>query len=251
LATVWRKDIVSLANDFLDLHKFKDFGPMGQQFTAVDNINGIASAVSVTEDVIHRAAETGANLLVVHHGLMWNTEPKTVDQRMKARIQALNDHNMTLLAYHLALDIHPLIGNNINAVRDLGVENPVPFADIGWGGELSEKMYRFDLIKKLEELYPDVMAHRYFLEGVYPIRKVCAITGSGGSFIHQAKKAGYDLIITGEAEEPSQALAKELVMHFVAAGHYQTEKSGVQKLGEYLGLAFNLPHSFIDDDNPV
>jgi dinuclear metal center YbgI/SA1388 family protein len=222
---------------------------MGQQFVAQDSIRGIATAVSVTEEVITKAGATGSNLLIVHHGLMWNTEPRTLDERQKGRVRALNQNNITLLAYHLALDVHPLIGNNAQAIRQLGAQNLVPFAELGWGGEIEDKMYRYHLDKKLEEMYPKGTIN--FLSGTYPIKKVCAITGSGGSFIHQAKKEGYDLLLTGEAEEPSKALAAELGIHFVAAGHYETEKAGVIALGEYIGETFDLPCVFIQDDNPI
>lgn len=249
MSQVKRTDVVEFANNFLGLHKYKDYGPMGLQFSAHHLVSGIASAVSITKEVIEKADEAGCNTLVVHHGLFWNTEPRTVDERMKDRIRALNDKNMSVLAYHLALDAHPEIGNNINVVRGLGVKNPVPFAEIGWGGEI-EDIY-LNPYEAITKMYPGKPVHFFGTKQGGGIKKVCAITGAGGNFIYQAKQEGYDLFLTGEAEEPSKALAEELGIHFVAAGHYETEKSGVQALGQYLANTFDVPYAFIEDENPV
>lgn len=244
-----RNELASVAGKFLDLHKFVDYGPMGMQNQGGEEVKGISAAVSVTKDVIEKAALNGSNVLVVHHGLYWNTEPREVDKRLQGRIDALKEHDMTLLSYHLALDAHPEIGNNVLAVKGMGAKNFVPFADIGFGGDISlnEGM---NVLENIAEMYPGGKVH-YFAYGPWPIRKVCAITGGGGNFIHEAVKEGYDLFLTGEAEEPSAALAAELGIHFIAAGHYQTEKAGVNKLGEYLAAVAKVPYRFILDDNPI
>ena len=53
---------------------------------------------------------------------------------MKGRLQALFDADITLAAYHLALDAHPEIGNNALLARELGVEVEEQFDGIGVGG---------------------------------------------------------------------------------------------------------------------
>ena len=62
---------------------------------------------------------------------------------------------------------------------------------------------------------------------------------------------GYDLFLTGEPEEPSLHTARELGIHFVAAGHYATERFGVQALAERLAERFGLDWEFVDLPNPV
>jgi dinuclear metal center YbgI/SA1388 family protein len=245
-----RTELAGLASSFLNLHKFFDYGPMGLQHIGDDEIKGVASAVSVTRNVIEKAADAGANLLVVHHGLYWNTEPREVDARLQGRIELLDKYGMTLLAYHLALDAHPIIGNNILALKGMGAVDHKPFQEIGWGGRIKDYAAGMDVLEKIADMYPtkDV---KYFAYGPWPIKKVCVITGGGGNYIHDAVKEGYDLFLTGEAEEPSAALAAELGIHFIAAGHYQTEKAGVDKLGSYLASAAKVPYRFILEDNPV
>ena len=57
--------------------------------------------------------------------------------------------------------------------------------------------------------------------------------------------------ISGEISEQTTHLARELGVHFFAAGHHATERYGVQALGSHLAKEFALEHQFIDIDNPV
>lgn len=236
-----RDEIVTYANDLLDLHTFKDYGPMGLQFKGKEDIEKIACGVSMSLDLIKAAIDWDAQMLVVHHGLFWNNEPRELDKRMIGRLNWLKEANINVLAYHLALDAHPVLGNNVLALA--GFEGQLrKFADIGWGKKLNRPFKR----TYLEEL--DCVK---YLCGPTQIRKVASIVGGAPFYIHEAVREGYDLFITGEAAEPSQALAKELGINFVAYGHYNSEKSGVQALTDKLGLEFNVKTKFLDIPNAV
>jgi dinuclear metal center YbgI/SA1388 family protein len=218
------------------------------QFVGKEDVRKIASAVSVSTETIGKAAYYDAQMLITHHGLFWNTEPRAFDKRQQTRILWLEALRMSLLGYHLALDAHPMIGNNILAVRNMGgTKNVVPFTDLGWGAEVEDPQ----MVMPLIEMAYDRDNIKWFKGGPPKINKVCAITGSGGHYIHAAAKEGYDLFLTGEAEEPSKALAKELGIHFVAAGHYQTEKAGIQALGDLIAKEFGIKHEFVEVNNPV
>ena len=75
-----------------------------------------------------RAAAAGAQLVIVHHGLLWDNEPRVIDARVRRRLQALFEADINLAGYHLALDAHPEVGNNALLARELGVEVDGPFA---------------------------------------------------------------------------------------------------------------------------
>ena len=245
-----RDDIVSYCNDVLDLHAFRDYGPMGLQFTGKDEVTKIGTAVSINQEVIDKAAQNKVDLLLVHHGLFWNNEPRYLDERMKRRLSSLEFHNISVLAYHLALDAHPDIGNNIAALSEFDGQVR-KFGDIGWGKKLTRPYRKADL---------STIQFDHALNGertiLYPygptqIRKVAAVVGGAPFYIHDAVREGYDLFITGEAAEPSMALAKELGINFLALGHYNSEKSGVQILGWQTAMQFGLTHEFLDVPNPV
>ena len=90
-----------------------------------------------------------------------------------------------------------------------------------------------------------------FAHGPAAIRRVAVVTGGGGRSLGDAAAEGYDLFLTGEPEEPSLHTARELGIHFVAAGHYATERLGVQALAAHLADKFELEWEFVELPNPV
>jgi dinuclear metal center YbgI/SA1388 family protein len=244
-----RDDIISFCNKTLDLHSYPDYGPMGAQFLGAEEVTTVACAVSVSAAVIKEAADLGAQMLIVHHGMFWNNESRLIDKRHEQRLQALNDNKITLLSYHLALDAHPTLGNNILAANLLGVTEPEDFGEIGFGGSIP--------------LAPDVytIRHKVALEynttptlyqyGSREIKRACAITGGAAHYIQQAYDEGYDLFFTGEADEQSIYLAADLGINFMAAGHDKTERAGVKALTKVVADKFNLKTAFLRVENPV
>lgn len=242
-------DIVAFSNELVGLHEFKDYGPMGLQFRGKPTVSSIACGVSVSEELIEKTIEINADMLIVHHGLFWNNEPRYVDQRMAKRLALLEVNGISLLAYHLCLDAHSIWGNNIQALQDFNGEIR-KFGDIGWGKKLNRPWKR----KLLEDGYwPRSWPRPKFsyLDGPTQIRKVASVVGGAPFYIHDAVREGYDLFVTGEAAEPTQALAKELGINFVALGHYDSEKSGVQELTKRIAARPKIPYQFLDVPNSV
>jgi dinuclear metal center YbgI/SA1388 family protein len=244
-----RDEIVAFADGLLQVEKWPEFGPAGLQVVGADEVTRIACGVSASLELIERAAETGAELLVVHHGLFWRTEPLVVDKRLRGRLAALFRADMSLLAYHLALDAHPEVGNNVQLARRLEIEPDRPFADVGVGGSLSPPIALTELVGRVS----DVVEHDplVFAEGPAVVTHVAVITGAGGYELIRAAREGYDCLVTGEPEEPSLQAARELGVSLIAAGHDATERLGVQALSERIGAAFDLPWEFVPVENPV
>jgi len=44
---------------------------------------------------------------------------------------------------------------------------------------------------------------------------------------------------------------RNLRIHFLAAGHYNSERLGIRALGEHVAARFGVEHRFIDVPNPV
>jgi dinuclear metal center YbgI/SA1388 family protein len=244
-----RDAILAYADELLDVSAFKDYGPMGMQVVGSEEVAKLACGVSASRELFERAAAAGAQLVVVHHGLFWNNEPRIVDARMKGRLQALFDGGLTLAAYHLALDAHPEVGNNALLARALGVTVEGPFAGIGVGGRLDAPVGAAAFAERVRETLgrePLVFPH-----GPERVERVAIVTGGGGRSLVDAAAEGYDLFLTGEPEEPSLHTARELAITFVAAGHYATERLGVQALSERLAARFELEWEFVELPNPV
>jgi len=243
-----RDEIVAYADRLLDVGAFSDYGPQGLQVVGAEEVTTLGCGVSASRELFERAAALGAQLVLVHHGLFWDKEPRVVDARLKGRLKALFDADITLAAYHLPLDAHPEIGNNALLARELGVEVERPF-DVGVGGSLPEPISADDLVARVRERLgcePLVFAY-----GPAEVRRVSIVSGAGASRLPQAAAEGYELFLTGEPAEPAMMTARELGVHFVAAGHYATERLGVQALAERLAERFDLDWHFIELANPV
>ena len=244
-----RDDILAQARELLDLDAYPDYGPMGLQVVGADDVTKIAAGVSSSRELFERARDAGAQLLIVHHGLFWDNDPRVVDRQLKGRLEALFAGDITLAAYHLALDAHPEIGNNALLAGRLGVDSRERVLDWGFGGPLQPPVGLTKLADRLEQATGQ--EPRVFDGGPDQIERVAVITGGAARLFPQIAALGYDAFVTGEPAEPTLHLARELGVHFLAGGHYATETFGVEALAERLADQFGLEWEFLDLPNPV
>jgi dinuclear metal center YbgI/SA1388 family protein len=219
------------------------------QVVGADDVAKLVCGVSSSRELFERAAAAGAQLVLVHHGLFWRNEPLLVDRRLKGRLEALFAGNLTLAAYHLALDAHPEVGNNALLSDRLGARYEGSFAEIGASARLPDPVGIEELTRRLRdatEREPVV-----FAEGPESIERVAVVTGGGGTRLIQAAHEGFDALVTGEPEEPALHAARELGIHFLAGGHYATETFGVKALATRLADEFAIEWEFVDIPNPV
>jgi dinuclear metal center YbgI/SA1388 family protein len=222
---------------------------MGLQVAGAPDVQRIACGVSSSLELFERAAAAGAQMLLVHHGLLWDRDPRVVDDAARRRLKALFDADITLAAYHLALDAHPEVGNNALLARELGIDPAEQFAGIGFGGPLAEPMSIGEFTERVREKLGSEPV--VFAEGPERIERAAVVTGGAARHLADAARDGYDLFLTGEPAEPTLHTARELGIHFVAAGHYATERIGIQALAQRLAERFDLEWEFIDLPNPV
>ena len=102
-------------------------------------IKTVAFAVDAAEETIGKAADAGADLLFVHHGLFWG-KPYPLTGSVYRRFDLLFRRPLALFAVHLPLDLHPTLGNNARLAQTLGLQNILPFGEyhgikIGFKGE--------------------------------------------------------------------------------------------------------------------
>lgn len=242
-----RVSIVEYCNKTLNLSKYPDFGPMGLQVTGDEEVKSITCAVSVNLDIIERAKKAGSNLLIVHHGLFWNNESR-LHAPWKDRLDALDEGGITLLAYHLALDGHKKIGNNILLARNLGLGKLTPWEDIGWSGEYKTSMDTHYFAAKMSD---KLDADPIWFPTDNRISRVAVIAGGAAQYVVNAHRDGFDTFVTGEPSETSYNLAHDLGMNFFAFGHDKTERSGVQALSRLVSKKFNTKWEFLASDNPI
>lgn len=250
-----RDELLAFCDALLAAHSFDDYGPNGLQVPGVAEVSRVATGVSANLALIEAAVGSGAELVLVHHGLLWGSELGPLSAPMAARLRALLTAGASLAAYHLPLDAHPEIGNNALLRELLGLEaDEHPFAEakgapIGAVGRASEPLPVAELARRLRDATgQDPLV---FDSGPDRIERVGVVTGGGSFAIDEAARLGLDALVTGEPSEPAMAEARECGIHFLAGGHHATETFGIRRLGELAADRFGVEHSFIDVPNPV
>ena len=241
------------ADRFLNAARIADYCPNGLQVEGRPQVRRIVSGVTASQALLDAAVEAEADVVLVHHGYFWKGEDARVTGMKRRRLQTLLGHDISLLAYHLPLDLHPEVGNNVQLARQLEitVEGPLDPDNpkvVGLLGSLAEPMTARDFSRRVQEV---LGREPLLVEGTGMVRRIGWCTGGGQGYIDDAIAAGVDLFLTGEASEQTFHSARENGVSFIAAGHHATERYGVQALGDYLARRFAIEHLFIDCPNPV
>ena len=247
-------EIINTVNSWLKPHVFRDYCPNGLQLEGdKKSIKKIACAVTASQYVIEQAISKNADMLIVHHGFFWKGESPVITGSKKKRIASLLASGLYLLAYHLPLDAHPILGNNAQLANKLGLSFTSCVPDrpdsVLCTGFLQEPMTGDAFCQRVEQ----TLARRPLYIGD-PQRKLQTFawcTGGAQSYFSQAIEQGVDAFITGEVSEQNYHQAQESGVCYIAAGHHATERYGVQALAEKLSAEYSLEYFFVDQENPV
>ncbi len=256
MASVPTVDLIAFCDELLEASAYADYGPNGLQVPGPATISTVVTGVSAHAALFEAAAESGADLVLVHHGLFWGSGPAGLDRVTATRLKLLFAHGLALAQYHLPLDGHPQLGNNALLADALGARATVP----GFEHEGQPLGVVADIDR--DGLSPDELARRitratggrvplHLPGGPDLIRRVGIVSGAAADDLEHAADLGCDAFITGEVAERTTALARELSIHCFGAGHHATETFGVRALGDRLAAEFSIDHVWIDIPNPV
>ena len=248
-----RDELVNFTDEYLDSKAIQDISKNGLQIEGKTEIRRVAFGVSASLECMKKAAEGGADMLVVHHGLLWGREMPFTGT-LKKKLEFMFSHGMNLCAWHLPLDMHRECGNNAQLMKMLGAEIQSPFGrfhglDAGYSGVFPVPVPIESIVETLKEKLASLPF--CFSFGPKKIKTLAIVSGGASNMFEQAIGQDLDLYITGEPSEQSQELARETGSNFIAAGHYNTEKLGVQALAEILKDEFGIEAFFVDVPNPI
>lgn len=251
---VKRDDMLSALDKLLQPEKFRDYCPNGLQVEGKEIIQRVVTGVTASQALLDAAVVEQADAIFVHHGYFWKGEDARVRGMKKHRLQTLLAHDINLFGYHLPLDAHPKLGNNICLAQALSLEveggmepgNPL---SVGLTGRLPHAMSAEEFAEFVESRLGREVLH--IGESEDEIETLAWCTGAAQGFIEQAQALGVDAYLSGEISEPTVHVARETGIHYFACGHHATERYGVQAVGDWLAAEFGVEHIFIDIDNPV
>lgn len=275
--------LAKFCDDYLDASSFKDYCPNGLQVDGGRPIQRIITGVTACEALIDAAITADADAIMVHHGYFWKGEPEPITGMKGKRIRKLMQHGISLIAYHLPLDAHPVVGNNAKLAESLGLTitgalyphetHPVGNIAIGKPQSAAELIETISQTLKRKPLH---IASDFSLTGSdtdqslvsslkndktdptlstqtapKQIEHIAICTGGAQDMIEQAAFMNCDAYISGEISERTTHSARELGIDYFACGHHATERGGIQALGELVAEEFNLPVTFVDIVNPA
>lgn len=252
--------LTQFCDNYLTADAFKDYAPNGLQVDGDRLVSRIVTGVTACEALIDAAIAAKADAIMVHHGYFWKGEAEAIVGIKGTRIRKLMQHGISLIAYHLPLDAHPIIGNNARLADILGLtitgalypHESHPVGNIAECTAQSAESLSAVISKALGRM-PLHISSNYdqLLQTNKLIERIGICTGGAQDMIEQAALMGCDAYISGEISERTTHSARELGIDYFACGHHATERAGIQALGELIAKQFNLPVTFIDIDNPA
>ncbi|MGZ9898111.1 Nif3-like dinuclear metal center hexameric protein [Shewanella gaetbuli] len=250
---VEQQTLAQYLTEFLNVTKFKDYAPNGLQVQGKNNIKTIVTGVTACQPLIDQAIALQADAIIVHHGFFWKNEPEVLTGMKYKRIKALMDNDISLFGYHLPLDAHHGVGNNVQLAAQLGILNPCIYEEVAqdllWHGHLPNPLDAGEFTNNIATALGRQPLH--IGDSTKPIHTVAWCTGGAQDYIDYAVQMGVDAFISGEVSERTFHSAMEQGIHYFAAGHHATERYGVQALGDHLAEKFGIEHHFVDITNPV
>jgi dinuclear metal center YbgI/SA1388 family protein len=245
------QELCEFCDQYLDAEQFSDYCPNGLQVEANPEVEHLVCGVTASQALIEAAVELGADAILVHHGYFWKGEAQPITGIKGRRVAGLIRNNINLLAYHLPLDAHPEVGNNAQLARVMNWQVGERFGEQQLVVEVSPAQPQ-----SLDELVRDIETRLdtralAIAAGEHRIERLAWCTGAAQGFIEQAAARGADAFVSGEVSEQTVHLARELGIHYIAAGHHATERYGVQALAAEIAARFGIRQQFVDIANPV
>jgi dinuclear metal center YbgI/SA1388 family protein len=237
--------------EFLAVERFAslDSSFNGLQVAGKDaEVSRAAFAVDASLESFRRAADWGAGILVVHHGILWDRQSRITGGTWE-RVRVLMERNLALFAAHLPLDAHPEVGNNAGIAQALGLLDVAPFGmhrgtALGCRGRLPEAVSLEEVVRRLAARQGEPVRTLPF--GPPAVRSVGIISGDAPWGAAQASADGLDLYITGEPAHEVYHHCLEQHIHAIFCGHYHSESYGVQSLARRCARETGLETSYLD-----
>ncbi len=244
------KALENYLNELLSTDDYKDYAPNGLQVEGKATINKVICGVTASLELIDKAITEQADAIIVHHGYFWKGEDQTITGMKQRRIKALLENNINLYGYHLPLDAHETLGNNVQLGKLWNIVDATPIAprDLLWQGTLPNLSVAdfTDRVTKTLGREPLVISG-----SERKINKILWCSGGAEGFLEKAVMLGADAYVSGEISEKTYHEAKEYGIHYFSAGHHATERGGISALADYLNKHTDLQCEFVDCYNPV
>ncbi len=213
-------------------------------------VERVMTCLTVTPESAQEAIEQRVSLIVTHHPLPFQATKRITTETVDGRLLwNLIRAGVSIFSPHTAFD-SARSGINQRLVTGLGLVDVAPItptvyvgdpALMGLGagryGRLAEPLPLADLLTRVKAfLKIDTLQVVGPLDRM--IRTLAVACGSAGEFLTPARKLGCDCLLTGETRFHTSLEAEATGTALILAGHYATERFGVEALADELRQSF-------------
>ena len=212
--------------------------------SAATPVRKVLCALEVTPRIIKEAKRRGAQLILVHHPLIFRPLSKLTDDTPTGRlILEIVKRDLCLIAAHTNLDKSPH-GTNRALSELLGlsglefIEPECPEEDkirygMGYVGVLKRAVSLKTCIANVKKgLGIDQV--RLVGKPRKRVKRIAVLTGAGGDAVRGMDLKGADVLITGEINHHDALEAQTAGMTVICAGHFATEVIGMDYFARVL-----------------
>lgn len=240
------RDILDWLDDYAPFHYAAKWDQCGLQVGDPDGqVDRILVALDPLSASLREAEECGCQCVVTHHPLIFHPL-KSVrgDEYPGSLVLRAVRSGLHVIAAHTNLDA-AREGTNEHLARlfSLSAVEPLEIDPLFRGEPLYGGMGRIGSLPApttLEELVAkaaNVLGHsglRVVGDPGGPVHRVALCTGSGGSLVEQAVKAGCQAFITGDVKYHDARYAIEAGLAVIDVGHFASERLILEPLAAFL-----------------
>ncbi len=254
-----KTDILKTLNTLLKIEKYKSIDSH-YNWLQVDNetkkIIKIWFAVDATTYIIEKAITEKVNMLITHHWILrWKEQP--LIETYYKRIKKLIIWDIALLSYHLPLDAHPEIWNNISIINN--IVNSIwllkedytinDFFSIKWENIWYKISFRkWQNITVIKKILKNIgLNENYYIYNNEILKNIGIVTWAWWSIIKDySLMSEIDLFITWEWTHDTITYGKESWFNFIFWWHYETERFWLLELEKIIKW-LNIETVFLDE----
>jgi len=204
------------------------------------NIKKILVTLDGDDAAIDKAIESGSNLIITHHPLIFNQiKNVTTNELTGQRIIKLVQNNINVYSMHTNFDVKggmaQLAADMIGMIDGEVLEDICEGEGIGRVGTFKELLTVRQWADKIKDLFglPNVCVFGD-LERI--VSRVAISPGSGKDYVQIAIERGAQLFISGDINHHSGIDANAQGLEIIDAGHYGLEHIFIKFISEYLEI---------------
>ena len=202
-------------------------------------ISGVLVALDCFSEVLSRAEELNANVIITHHPVIFNPLKSVTEQNL---VYKLIKKGISVISMHTNLD-KAEGGVNDALCSKLGLIDIKTIAAYdGFPIRIGKLQSAKEPHSFAESIKQALGGSVKFVAGNRDIVSVAVCSGSGGDFIYDALNNGADALVTADIKHHLFIEAGEQDISLYDAGHFNTEDVIIKPLSKRIRDAFhNLP----------